>query len=86
MTPEARRFILKCFCRPLTAVEVACLVNRLVLRTDPIVSAADVRRVWNAERETNPVMRGLEDQFGERPVRGFAQCEHTRLAEGLVAA
>lgn len=85
MTKEARTFILKCFCKPLSAVETAYLVNRIAPRGQPVISAAEIRRIWRTEAETNIVLRNLEDMFGERPARGYAACEHTRLAEGLVA-
>ena len=85
MTPEARTFILKCFCRQMSAVEVATIVNSLH-RCEHVISAAQIRRIWNDEIENNVVMRQLVDRFGERPPRGYAACEHTRLAEDLVAA
>lgn len=85
MTPEARTFILKCFCRQVSAVEAAYCVNRM-FDLEATICAADVSRMWDEHRETHPAMRALEDKFGERPPRGFAQCEHTRLAEELVSA
>lgn len=85
MTPEARSFIVKCFCRPMTSVEVSYCVNTLFDLPGPKITADQVRRIWDKERETNPAIQQLEDQFGERPVRGFPANDHMRMAENLVA-
>ena len=85
MTPEARTFILKCFCGQVSAVEVALAVNKSSYRAGDKITAAQVRDLWEAECETNSVLRQLVDRFGERPVRGYARCEHVIVAEGLVA-
>ena len=85
MTPEARTFILKCFCGQVSAVEVADVVNKTTLKSRDNVTAAQVREIWSEASETNPVFRELVDRFGERPVRGYARCEHVIVAEGLVA-
>ena len=85
MTPEARTYIIKCFCRPMTSVEVAYCTNNLFDLGDVKITADTVRKIWNEERRTNTIIRQLEDQFGERPVRGFWANDHVRMAERLVA-
>jgi len=84
MTPEVRAFVVRSFCRQMTAVEVAYCANNLFDVHGSPIDAAAVRKIWNAERGSNTVIRQLEEQFGERPARGFDPCEHTRLAEQLV--
>jgi hypothetical protein len=85
MTPEARSFIVKCFCRPMTSVEVSYCANNLFDLGDIKLTADAVRKIWNEERESNPVIRQIEEEFGERPIRGFPQNDHMRMAESLVA-
>lgn len=86
MTPEARTFILKCFCGQVSAVEVAQVVNKTMPKVKGKVTPDQVRAMWEEAAETHPIIRALVDQLGERPPRGYAACEHTRLAEELVAA
>lgn len=85
MTPEARAFIVKCFCRPMTSVEVAYCANNLFDLGGIKMTADAVRKIWNEERQTNTAIQQIEDQFGERPVKGFPQNDHMRMAENLVA-
>lgn len=84
MTPEARAFIIKQFCRQVSAVDVAYLANSL-FTLEWKVTAEAVQNIWREERETNVVLRELESKLGERPVKGFVPCEHARLAERLAA-
>ena len=86
MTPEARAFIVKCFFGKVTAYEVAWMVNDLFDLAGHKVTASAVRDVWEAERDTNIVIRQFEERNGERPMRGYLQSDHTRMAERLVVA
>lgn len=84
MTPEARAFIVKCFFGKVSAFEVAWMVNDLFDLHGEKVSAPEVRKIWDGERETNAVIRQFEERFGHRPVNGFRQDDHARVAERLV--
>jgi hypothetical protein len=85
MTPEARSFIIKCFCRPVTAAEVSYCVNKLFDLNGDTINSARVHRIWNEERKTNTAIQKLEEQFGDRPMKGFPANDHMRMAENLVA-
>jgi len=49
------------------------------------INSARVHRIWNEERKTNTAIQKLEEQFGDRPMKGFPANDHMRMAENLVA-
>lgn len=84
MTPAARAFIVRCFCRNCSAGQTAYCVNEM-FKLDHKVTTETVNRIWDQERSCNVVIRDLEAKLGERPRKGYVPCEHARMAEGLVA-